>query len=823
MRSRLLQGLRALDLTTELAWDCGRILASYGVEVLRLDTPDGAAACTDEQGDGAVAWRIAHADKQCSVLDYGSPEGYETLQALLADADFLLESFTPAEAAELGLEPAAVRARHPHLVQVSISAFGRIGPRAGWRGGELVAAAMSGIVSTGGDADRPPVREPCRAHFFHACAAGALGALIAHHERRRSGRGQWVDISAQETGTNRNTTWLIAHQFDQRAVQRAGANFGATRGIWRVRDGFVAFALMGGKFGGPANKALSDWMDELGYDNPIRDVDWDRFMVQDVTDAMRAEWIPKLDAFFADRTRTEFATEGRQRGITATPLSEPAETLADPQLQARGLFDAAQRLGGVPLRLPGYYLRTGCDEEMPLRVPDRPGVDPLPAPRIAGAAGWRAAAAGGRAGHVSGGDGATDAPRDPPALPLAGIRLLDFSWAIVGGTTAKYLGDFGAEVVKIESRKRIGLERLSNTSRVSKPGNLDDKPWFAHVNSSKQSFCLNLSDVRSRPIIEGLVGWADVVLENFSPGTMDKLGLSFEAMRRIKPSIILASGSVFGQTGPQRHYWGVDSTGAAASSRMFMTGWADRGPVLPSAPYGDCMLPCFLAAGLLAALDRRERTGEGCHIDGSMFEVLVQQMLPEIVAQQRAQSAAGSAVHARRRGNREPLLAPHGVYPCLGSERWIAIEVACDADWAALRRALGEPPALTDARFATHAGRLASQDALDVALGECTRSLDAYLLMERAQSQGVAAGVVQFAADTLERDPQLRARGFVQRVDHPLLGAFEHLASPIWLSRTPQQVRPAPRLGEHTRALGSRLLGLAPEALDELERAQVLY
>lgn len=810
MRSRLLNGLRAVDLTGELAWDCGRILASYGVEVLRIDTPAAAAACTDASGEGSVAWRIGQADKLCSVLDYTASPGREALDALLADADFLIESFPPSEAERLGLQPEALRVRHPHLVQVSISAFGRIGPRAGWRGGELVAASMSGIVSTGGDADRPPVREPCRAHFFHACAAGALGALIAHHERRSSGLGQWVDISAQETGTNRNTTWIIAHQFDQRAVQRAGANFGATRGIWRVRDGYVAFALMGGKFGGPANKALSDWMDELGYDNPIRDVDWDKFMVQDVTDAMRAVWIPKLDAFFADRTRAEFATEGRRRGITATPLSEPAETLDDPQLQARGLYGAARTLGGAALRLPEYYVRTGSDDESPMRLPARPGADPLPAPRPAP-----------RRSHATGGAPAAGAR----ALPLAGVKLLDFSWAIVGGTTAKYFGDFGAEVVKIESRKRIGLERLSNTSRVSKSGNLDDKPWFAHVNASKKSFCLNLADPRSRPLIEKLVAWADVVLENFSPGTMEKLGLGYEAMRRIKPSIILASGSVFGQTGPQRHYWGVDSTGAAAASRMFMTGWPDRGPVLPSAPYGDCMLPCFLASGLLAALDRRERTGQGCHIDGSMFEVLVQQMLPEIVAQQQAQAAAapGVRVPALRRGNREPGFAPHGVYPCAGQERWIAFEVAGDDEWRALCRALGDPPALLQPRFATHAQRIADQDALDAAIAGCTRSQDAYALMERAQSLAVAAGVVQFAADTLERDPQLRARGFMQTVDHPLLGAFEHQASPIWLSRTPQQLRPAPRFGEHTRALCGSLLGLDAAAIDELERSQVLF
>jgi crotonobetainyl-CoA:carnitine CoA-transferase CaiB-like acyl-CoA transferase len=797
MRSRLLNGLRAIDLCGPEGWDCGRILASFGVEVIRVDLPGTA---------GSLAWRIGNADKSCVVLDYRAAAGRAELQALIGTADLLLDTFAPGAAALLVLRHEDLRPLFPQLIQVTISAFGRIGPRAAWRGGELVAAAMSGIVSTSGDPDRAPVREPCDAHFFHACAAGALGAMIALQHRRSGGLGQWVDISAQETGANRNTTWIIAHQFDQRAVQRAGANFGATRGIWKVRDGYVAFALMGGKFGGPANQALSNWMDELGYDNPIRDVNWESFMVQDVTDAMRALWIPRLDAFFADRTRAEFAIEGRRRGITATPLAEPGETLADLQLAARGLFGAPVPFAEGSLRLPQYFVRTSCDDPTPLRTPTHPGCDTLPATRAAGAL----------PAFPPPADVATAIAAARP-LPLAGVKLLDFSWAIVGGTTAKYLGDFGAEVIKIESRKRLGLERLSNTSRVSQAGNLDDKPWFAHVNTSKLSFRINLADPRARPVIESLVRWADIVLENFSPGTMDKLGLGYAQLSAINPGVILASGSVFGQTGPQRHYWGVDSTGAAASSRMYMTGWPDRGPVLPSAPYGDCVLPCFLAAGLLAALDHRERSGEGCHIDGSMFEVLVQQMLPDIVAQQQ------SGGQLQRRGNRRPGISPHGIYPCHGTERWIAIAAADDAAWQSLRAVLGMPAVLADARFATLDLRLQHQDALDAALAACTREREAYELMEQLQSASVEAGVVQFAGDTLERDPQLRARDFMQTVDHPLLGAFAHQAAPIWLSATPQRMRPAPRFGEHTRRICREQLQLTDAAIDELENAQVLY
>jgi benzylsuccinate CoA-transferase BbsF subunit len=236
-----------------------------------------------------------------------------------------------------------------------------------------------------------------------------------------------------------------------------------------------------------------------------------------------------------------------------------------------------------------------------------------------------------------------------------------------------------------------------------------------------------------------------------------------------------------------------------------MTGWPDRGPVLPSAPYGDCLLPCFLTTAMIAAIGYRERTGHGCHIDGSMLEVLVQQMLPYALDQQ----LRGG--HAQRHGNGSdgdsgrPDGALQGVFPCSGEERWIALEAATDSEKNALWRVLGVANAGAEV------------------LAQHTRSHDAYELMAQMQAAGVAAGVVQYASDSIDRDLQLRARGFLQAVDHPLLGAFPHQASPITLSSTPQRMRPAPRIGEHTRAICHELLKLNDADIDALERDKVLY
>jgi crotonobetainyl-CoA:carnitine CoA-transferase CaiB-like acyl-CoA transferase len=396
-------------------------------------------------------------------------------------------------------------------------------------------------------------------------------------------------------------------------------------------------------------------------------------------------------------------------------------------------------------------------------------------------------------------------------LPLAGIKVLDFSWALVGALTTKQLGDFGATIVKVESAGRMCLTRMDAQVKISTPRNPDDKPWFAHLNTSKHGMLLDLKHPQSRNVLDRLIAWADIVVENFSPGTMKKLGLDYAELRKRRPDIVMVSGSVYGQTGPMAQEWGIDGTGAALSSRIFMTGWPDREPVLPSVPYGDAVLPLLMAGAAVAALDRRSRTGEGAHIDASMFEVQAQQMLPALIEQQL------TGHPPRRSGNRVPDFAPHGVFPCAGEDRWIAIACEDDVQWRKLARLVETQ----DVRFATLADRKTLEDELERIIAEWTRPQDAFVLMEQLQSEGIAAGVVQNAGDLLERDSQLKTRGFLQDVAHPVLGTFGHHAPPYKLSRTPADVRSAPKLGEHTRKICLELLDMRPEEFTQLEQAGV--
>jgi crotonobetainyl-CoA:carnitine CoA-transferase CaiB-like acyl-CoA transferase len=676
----------------------------------------------------------------------------------LDTADILLENLGLTRISEIGLSRAQIEAANPRLVHVSVTTFGSGGPRAHWRGSELVASATGGILRLVGDVDRAPVKEALDACGFHADMVAAVGALAALAERRQSGLGQHVDISTQEVAFSRNVNGILVWQFDQRLLGRAGGalNYGraTVRCIWALRDGFCFHSLMTGRFGAPANQALSDWMDECGADNPLAGVDWQRYDRSTLDAGTRARWEAAIEAFFRSRTRDEIAHEGRRRGINATVIASPADVLADAHLEARGFW--RETPNG---REPGRFVSVTRAAQPAL---PRDGV------RVAVARG-----------------------------PLSGVRVLDFSWALVGSITSKTLGDLGAEIIKVESRTRPCLSRLDVQVSASRPGNFDDKPWFAHLNTSKRSLALDLKQPRSREVLEPLIDWADVVVENFSPGTLEKLGLDYPRLAVRNPGIVMVSGSVYGQTGPLARTWGVDGTGAALSGRTFLTGWPDRNPVIPSAaPYGDVVLPFAMAAAVIAALEHRALRQRGCHIDASMYEVCVQQMRDACVA----------GAPAARTGNADPRVFHQGVYPSQGEDRWVAVTFEMPDQWQTFARA-EKLDASAAARDTGLAGWCAARS--DVAAAE------------RLQELGIAAGVVQDMSDLMDRDVQLQSRRPLVPLPHPALGEFGHMRTPIGFSRSTTAPFRAPGMGEHNREIVTGIGGLSPERFAELEQLEV--
>jgi benzylsuccinate CoA-transferase BbsF subunit len=394
---------------------------------------------------------------------------------------------------------------------------------------------------------------------------------------------------------------------------------------------------------------------------------------------------------------------------------------------------------------------------------------------------------------------------------LEGVKVLDFGWALAGSLNTKHLADHGAQVVRLETVKRQCMTRTNRQVSGSSRTNPDDKPFFLYYNTSKFSLTLDLKHPRARDILDRLIRWADVVNENFMPGTLSKLGLGYEHIRKIKPDIIMVSTSIFGQTGPYAHMGGVDGMGNAISGRLHLAGWPDRGPVAPSScAFGDDILPVFTALAIVAALDYRRRTGRGQYIDGAMIEVCANQIAPAFLEWQ----ANGRLLE--RNGNRIPDASPHGVFPCKGEDRWCAIGVFSDEQWQAFCSILGHPPWAKDERFATFASRKQNEDALDSLISEWTMKNEAGEVMHHMQRAGVCAGVVQDARDLMERDPQLKERGFLRFMKHPVLGVCSHRTPPYKLSKTEARIRTAPCLGEHNDYVCTKLLGMTDAEFIEL-------
>jgi len=395
-------------------------------------------------------------------------------------------------------------------------------------------------------------------------------------------------------------------------------------------------------------------------------------------------------------------------------------------------------------------------------------------------------------------------------LPLSGIRVADFSWVGAGPFLTKPLADHGADVVKIESRTRVDPIRSMAPFRDGVAG-VDRSGYFANRNSSKRSVCLDLKHPAGRDLALRLIAASDVVVNNFSPGTMDRLGLGYDQARVVRPDVVYLEMPMLGNEGPYRDCRGYGLTIAAAGGLMGLTGYPDRPPLGTGTNYPDHVPnPLHGVVAVLAALRKRRRTGHGEYIELAQLESTLNAIGPALVA-----AAAGE--DAERVGNDDPVAAPHGVYPCAGTDRWCALAVFDDAQWQAVRAVLGTAEWDRHRDFDTPDGRRRSRRLLDQLLADATRGWDADRLAAVLAARGVPAYAVLDAEDVLDRDPQLRAREHWVRLDHEVMGPSVYDAIPYRLSATPGRLRSAaPLLGADSREVCTGLLDLTDDAYDAL-------
>lgn len=373
---------------------------------------------------------------------------------------------------------------------------------------------------------------------------------------------------------------------------------------------------------------------------------------------------------------------------------------------------------------------------------------------------------------------------------LKGIRILDFTWVLAGPYATRLLADFGAEVIKIQPLLPQEEDAFA-------------RGYYNTWNRNKLGITLNMSKPEGIALAKRLVAVSDAVVENFTPRVMANWGLDYERLKTIKPDIIMLSLSTMGTTGPLRDYTGFGPTIQAFSGLTYLTSYPGGPPLGPGTAYADHVGALFACLALLGALEYRQKTGEGQYIDVSQVEAMA--------------SLLGDAFVPARES-----VATCGVYRCKGEDRWCALSVATDEEWQGFKKALGSPPWAEDKRFATLANRLKNKRALDEVVEGWTKEHTAEEVMSRLQKQGVAAGVVQSAAD-LAKDPQLKERGFFIELDHPEMGRTVSDAAPIRLSATPPGYsRPAPLPGQDNDYVYGQLLGLSEGVMAELKEQGVI-
>lgn len=400
-------------------------------------------------------------------------------------------------------------------------------------------------------------------------------------------------------------------------------------------------------------------------------------------------------------------------------------------------------------------------------------------------------------------------------LPLTGIRVADFTWVWAGPFATLQLAHLGAEVIRIETQSRVCVTRRIPPFADGQAGP-NRSGYYNQYNQGKASICLNLKHPEALGIAKKLVAASDIVAENFAAGVMDKMGLGYEELKKIKPDIIMISMSGYGAVGPESTYVSYGPAQVPLSGLSSLTGFPGFPPMHVGFSYGNPNGGLHGAFAVLAALLHRARTGEGQYIDLSQWETSIAILGEGVMAE------VMNGTQPPRIGNRDPYMAPHGLFRCQGEDRWVSIAVANEAEWQQLCRGMGQPELATDPRFASLTERKKNEDELEAIISAWTATLAAEEVTARLQAVGVAAFPALTNAE-LAADPHLRSRGYFVELPHPEVGIRQHAGVPWIFSDTPCQVRrPAPCLGQDTDEVLQRVLGYSAAEVATLKANGVL-
>lgn len=816
-----LSDCRVIDLSDHRGIAAGRMLADIGADVIRVEPPEGSSARRhapfDDRGC-SLLWECYAAASRSIVIDTRTESGMRDFDDLVSKADILIES--SADAAGTKRQYERLKGINPGLIYVAITPFGLDGPKSGYEDAEIVLWAAGGAMYGAQDGGRAPLRVSVPQAYLHAAADAAVGALIAREARKRSGKGQLVEISVQRSVTQATLSAILADAAGdvgfQEEIDASNRSDGSERldlsgsgsatrrkKAWQVKDGIIELHLAMGPSTGRFTNNLFDWMRDENHITPdTMNWDWSSIHLLIESGKVTSEDLEQarliVASFLALHTRRELLETAIRRKLLIAPQYTPADLLESPQYQARGIFHAIRSSDGIERIVVGSPVKMD-GESAPLSR--APSLGEHTADILTEAKAW-----------------SRQTPSDLAAgLPFKDLRVLDLSWVVAGPAAGRVLSDFGATVVRVESAKRMDAARVIGPFMAGKRGT-EASSVFQNCNAGKLSVSLDLANPEAKTVLSDLIRWCDVIIESFSPGTIAKWGFGYEKIREINPRAILVSSTLMGQSGPYSQLAGFGNLGSSISGVQRLVGWPDRPPRGPFGPYTDYIGPRFAIAGLIAALDSRHRTGKGSWIDVSQAECGLFFLAPAIMA-----DALGGTV-TQARGNDDDTMVPHGAYAARETNdrrsRFVAIAVKDDECWGRLANIVGGTQLAQDKRFATQEDRRANLAELEMILSDWISGKTAGEVETLLQAQGIAAHVVAASRDVCE-DRQLNHLNHFIALDHPVAGRSYVESSRYALSDTPAPTpTPPPVLGEHTNLVMRDMLGYDDAKLESLRASK---
>ncbi len=681
----MLAGVRVLDLcrggdTGGLL--AGQILADLGAEVIQAQpsAQRGVGRTTDGGGPATVDWHWRAYTRGKQVLDTDLDAA--TIAALLERADVLIEDLSHDAAARLGLAPQVVAERYPHVVHASITPFGQTGPKAHYAASDLTLAAASGFLFASGATGEPPLRISIPQAHAHAGADAAVAILIALRARAAGGRGQHIDVAAQHSFTLALLGRGLDAAVNQPRVERVSgyAMLGTVRvrTVYPARDGWVLVSPAIAPPVAAFMRRLMNWAVEDGLcDAAFVERDWGALGMQLLQGSVGRGGMGgcRCGRRRVARDAYEGAGDGRSRGAQAVDRAG-ACTSANCSTAHTSNSAATFSRGRAGTSVRSHVFRAvRCDSPPTSGSVDVATLQDRWQPRV----------------HTAG---------NAQAAPLAGLKVLDLFWVVAGPGATRMLADYGATVVHVESRNRLDMLRGVPPYIDGVPGP-ERTPGFHSTNANKLNLSLDLASTEGRAVLADLIRWADVFGESFSPGVVERMGFGYDAVRALNPRIIMISSCLMGQSGPWRDYAGFGNMAGAVCGFYQLAGQPDAPPVGSFGPYTDFMGVRYNALAILGALAHRDRTGEGQFIDMAQAEAALHFVAPAVSAY------LDAGIVPVARGNRDETMAPHGVYPARGVDRWVAIAVRTDAQWQQLARHAELHELAADPALATLDGRQA--------------------------------------------------------------------------------------------------------------------